>query len=160
MNLAKRLQEAADRRRREPPPLTTVELKPRQRHDVTIDLDEHETAQDPAIDLRTAVPHLDVRHVDRGLPQYTELDANDDHPWPLVTVRPGARRARREAELAAERLARRLADIPPESRACPRCGEPARLDINDRTRGVLHLSCDACFKMWQVPSKPSTSTAV
>lgn len=32
---------------------------------------------------------------------------------------------------------------------CPQCGGPARIDIHDPMRGRIHLSCDACYKMWQ-----------
>jgi hypothetical protein len=33
---------------------------------------------------------------------------------------------------------------------CPQCGAVANLDIHDPMRGRVHLSCDSCFKMWQV----------
>jgi len=33
---------------------------------------------------------------------------------------------------------------------CPQCGAKANVDIHDPMRGRVHLSCDACFKMWQV----------
>ena len=33
---------------------------------------------------------------------------------------------------------------------CPQCGAKANLDIHDPMRGRVHLSCDSCFKMWQV----------
>ncbi len=32
---------------------------------------------------------------------------------------------------------------------CPACGGPASVDILDRNRGIRHMSCDSCFKMWQ-----------
>ena len=34
--------------------------------------------------------------------------------------------------------------------ACPQCGAKANIDIHDPMRGRIHLSCDSCFKMWQV----------
>ena len=33
---------------------------------------------------------------------------------------------------------------------CPQCGAKANIDIHDPMRGRIHLSCDSCFKMWQV----------
>ena len=33
---------------------------------------------------------------------------------------------------------------------CPQCGALARIDIHDPLRGRIHLSCDSCFKMWQL----------
>ena len=33
---------------------------------------------------------------------------------------------------------------------CPQCGAKANVDIHDPMRGRVHLSCDSCFKMWQV----------
>ncbi len=32
---------------------------------------------------------------------------------------------------------------------CPACSGPASIDILDRNRGIRHMSCDSCFKMWQ-----------
>jgi hypothetical protein len=32
---------------------------------------------------------------------------------------------------------------------CPSCGGTARIDIHDPFRGRIHLSCSACFRMWQ-----------
>ncbi len=39
---------------------------------------------------------------------------------------------------------------------CPACGGPASIDIMDRARGIRHMSCDSCFKMWQerLPATP------
>ena len=37
-----------------------------------------------------------------------------------------------------------------DEHTCPQCGTMASLDIHDPMRGRIHLSCDSCFKMWQV----------
>ena len=37
-----------------------------------------------------------------------------------------------------------------DEHTCPQCGARASLDIHDPMRGRIHLSCDSCFKMWQV----------
>jgi hypothetical protein len=37
-----------------------------------------------------------------------------------------------------------------DEHACPQCGAKASIDIHDPMRGRIHLSCDSCFKMWQV----------
>jgi hypothetical protein len=37
-----------------------------------------------------------------------------------------------------------------DEHTCPQCGAKANLDIHDPMRGRIHLSCDSCFKMWQV----------
>jgi hypothetical protein len=37
-----------------------------------------------------------------------------------------------------------------DEHTCPQCGAKASLDIHDPMRGRIHLSCDSCFKMWQV----------
>jgi hypothetical protein len=47
-------------------------------------------------------------------------------------------------------------------RTCPSCGGEARVDIYDPWRGLLHMSCDACFRMWQeveMPEIPALETA-
>jgi formate dehydrogenase maturation protein FdhE len=33
--------------------------------------------------------------------------------------------------------------------ACPSCGTEANVDISDPWRGLLHMNCPSCFKMWQ-----------
>jgi transposase-like protein len=74
-------------------------------------------------------------------------------PGPLSRFAARSQRVeRREAKLAkaAEAAHGHAVDVRTDAPVCPRCAGPARIDINDRTRGVLHLSCDSCFKMWQV----------
>lgn len=172
MNLTKRLQEAAERRANEPPPLPIIELGRGRDRSVTIHLDPlpHEAAPQDAIDLRTAEPLLlqpapaaTGPAVETPPPPAQLLHPEPERPrrWRAVLGKLLARRDRDEPVAATVDdviRSRRLADVPPSARVCPRCGDLARLDINDRTRGVLHLSCDACFKMWQVERTSSTPT--
>lgn len=124
MSLAKRLQEAAVDRRNAPPPLQTVDLKrSRQRF-----IDLRAPAPDPQEPEARHNPHSAFG---RAGGRYTGLDRRSR----AVKPPPG------EAAAAATNAV--------AGHACPRCGHPARIDINDRTRGVLHLSCAECFKMWQ-----------
>ena len=37
-----------------------------------------------------------------------------------------------------------------DEHTCPDCGARASVDIHDPMRGRIHLSCDSCFKMWQL----------
>jgi hypothetical protein len=41
---------------------------------------------------------------------------------------------------------------------CPQCGAKANVDIHDPMRGRIHLSCDSCFKMWQVRVEPTVQS--
>ena len=53
---------------------------------------------------------------------------------------------RAEGAFAAEAPLPRIDD----EHNCPQCGAKANIDIHDPMRGRIHLSCDSCFKMWQV----------
>ena len=57
--------------------------------------------------------------------------------------------------------ARKLKNAAPQGvpHLCPQCGSIARIDIHDPFRGRLHLSCNACFKMWQKEIAPSYAPA-
>ncbi|MDH3706747.1 MAG: hypothetical protein OES57_11825, partial [Acidimicrobiia bacterium] len=32
---------------------------------------------------------------------------------------------------------------------CPTCGSAAKIDLIDRHRGLQHLSCVSCYRVWQ-----------
>jgi hypothetical protein len=42
-----------------------------------------------------------------------------------------------------------------DEHVCPQCGAKANVDIHDPVRGRVHLSCDSCFKLWQVRVEPT-----
>lgn len=163
MNLTKRLQEAAERRANEPPPLPVIDLGRGRDRSVTIHLDP---VPPEAIDLRTAEPPQPRPEPQPTRPVVQAAPAPQEQRrrprWRTVLARLMPRRDRDVSVTAVDEdqviRARRLADVPPSARVCPRCGDLARLDINDRTRGVLHLSCDGCFKMWQVEHLPTPPT--
>jgi hypothetical protein len=58
-------------------------------------------------------------------------------------------RERRTRKKSEKSLRRAAAEEEPEPDLCPHCGEVARADIVDGSRGIRHMSCDSCFKMWQ-----------
>jgi hypothetical protein len=104
------------------------------------------------LDVTGPTAAVDLRGVDRA-PASTRPTPTPERGASAsrVTLR-RQRLERRDATLAQQRAAR-FADAP----HCPRCGARSRIDINDRTRGVLYVSCDSCFNMWQEASKPSAS---
>jgi hypothetical protein len=122
-------------------------------------------AGDPAADATT-----DPAPVAPGLPPQAEIDEalaslyNDIPPTDLDRLdtpdRKGPRWLRWARRLGKGR--KKDTDETPE-RSCPSCGGTARVDIYDPWRGLLHMSCDSCFRMWQevempeVPALPSSS---
>ncbi|MGI9600825.1 MAG: hypothetical protein ACR2QE_03000 [Acidimicrobiales bacterium] len=42
-----------------------------------------------------------------------------------------------------------LAPVLETSSECPSCGSHAKIDLVDRRRGIQHLSCTSCYRMWQ-----------
>jgi hypothetical protein len=133
-------------------------------------------ADDPFADLRSLPPDpgadaaSDPPPAAPGLPPQAEIDEalaslySDIPPTDLDQLDAQGRRGPRWL-----RWARRLgkgrkkdSEETPE-RSCPSCGGTARVDIYDPWRGLLHMSCDSCFRMWQevempeVPALPSSS---
>ena len=140
MNLSERLGAAAQLRASKPPALEVLELV---RRDAEVDV----TGPVTAVDLRRATETTNGAPApNRGKPDTTSSEA--------APSRFGLRLLRidRRDSKAVDAMPARpgVADAP----LCPRCGAPARVDINDRTRGVLHVSCDECFAMWQTPAEP------
>ena len=141
MSLSKRLGKVAEQRASEPAPLEVLELPRSRTGGVGVDV----TGESAAIDLRApgAADRAPARPAARvGSPSRFALRRQ--------------RLEQRDAKLAQQLAMRRPAvEAPP----CPRCGTASRIDIDDRTRGTLHLSCDNCFNMWQAPGTPPVSPA-
>ena len=74
-------------------------------------------------------------------------------PVPSAPPRASRRNRRRHVELT---------EVPGHAHhdevfPCPTCGAPGQLDIREGASGRCYLSCNSCFKMWQVVREPDKS---
>jgi hypothetical protein len=150
MNLSERLGAAAQLRASRPPALEVLELV--NRH-AEVDV----TGAVTAVDLRHAAGTTNGAPVPTSwTPDTTNAEAAPSR-FGLRLLRLDRRDPKPADTMPADTMP---ADTMPAQRGavdaplCPRCGAPSRVDINDRTRGVLHVSCDECFAMWQTPATP------
>ena len=177
MNLSKRLEQAADRRTRARTADTSrspmrsrsgprlIDLEVGGGPIPSIDLRGPDEGYDPVVDF-SDYPGAAPEVIAEAQPAPVEAAA-DEPQWShglskrLGVGRFGARRAKStEPAPAAATPAAPVVDVRSTSHTCPRCGGNARVDIHDRSRGLMHLSCDSCFKMWQQPNGESNPTSV
>ena len=90
-------------------------------------------------------------HGGAGSGTTANLDLRDHDPVVVLTSSAPSRKG------LSRLLRRRATDVTPPSpvHACPTCGRPATIDLDDGMRGRLYLSCGACARMWQVKVDPT-----
>lgn len=123
-------------------------------------------------------PPLPHHHVHAALPPQAEIDqalASLYGEVPEVPKKSSKRSKKGKTEkpsgtggsklpgwLAWAKRTKGSSDPTTADRTCPSCGGEARVDIYDPWRGLLHMSCDACFRMWQeveMPDIPALETS-